>query len=121
VNVSPVAFRELVAAALDGLPEQWQEPLGQVVVLVEEQASPDELEAAGFAATEGADLLGLYVGVPLTERGALDDGLPDRIMIYRLPILAICRSDAEVVQEVQDTVLHELGHYFGLLEDDLPF
>ena len=114
-------FRALVGEALDGLPPEWAELLDQVIVLVEDWASPEDLEEVGFAPDEAHDLLGLYVGIPITERGALDDGLPDRVMIYRRPILAICNSRAEVVREVQHTVLHELGHHFGLGEDDLPF
>ena len=75
----------------------------------------------GFAPHEADDLLGLYVGIPITERGAVHDGLPDRIMVYREPILGICATTSDVIREVQHTVLHELGHHFGLLEDDLPF
>jgi predicted Zn-dependent protease with MMP-like domain len=95
--------------------------LSHVVVLVEEVASAEDLSRVGMLPEEGNDLLGLYVGIPLTERPAFDEGLPDRIMIYQRPILGICRSRDDVLCEVQRTVLHELGHHFGLNEDDLPF
>jgi len=121
MDVSPRRFRALVAEALDLLPSEWQERLAHVVVLVDEVASAEDLSLVGMLADEGHDLLGLYVGIPLTERRAFDEGLPDRIMIYRKPILGICRSREDVLREVQHTVLHELGHHFGLGEDDLPF
>jgi predicted Zn-dependent protease with MMP-like domain len=121
MEVDPRRFRALVAEALDSLPSQWQPMLAQVVVLVEEVASEEDLSLVRMGPEEGHDLLGLYVGIPLTERGAFDEGLPDRIMIYRRPILGICRSHEDVLREVQQTVLHELGHHFGLAEDDLPF
>ncbi|NKB89481.1 MAG: hypothetical protein GKS06_14790 [Acidobacteria bacterium] len=121
MDLSLDGFRELVGQALDGLPPEWAARLGQVIVLVEDHASPEDLAEAGFEAGGADELLGLYVGIPLTERGALDHGLPDRIMVYRRPILSVCETEDDVVREVQETVLHELGHHFGLLEDDLPF
>ena len=121
MEVSPRRFRALVAEALDSLPSEWQQMLAQVVVLVEEVASAEDLSGVRMLPEEGDDLLGLYVGVPLTERTAFDEGLPDRIMIYRRPILGICRNREDVLREVRHTVLHELGHHFGLDEDDLPF
>ena len=70
---------------------------------------------------EGDELLGLYQGTPLDERGFDYGSLPDRVVIYRGPISRIARSRREVVEQVRETVLHELGHHFGLEEDDLPF
>ena len=69
---------------------------------------------------KGDTLLGLYQGVTLPDRGLDYSALPDRIVLYRLPILDMCGSREEVVREVRITVEHELGHYFGLEEDDLP-
>lgn len=121
LDVSERRFRALVGEALDALPRPWSEMLEQVIVLVEDEPSDDDLLESGIPLNEGHDLLGLYVGVPLTDRGAVDEGLPDRVMIYRLPILAVCDTREDVVREVQHTVLHELGHHFGLGEEDLPF
>ena len=121
LDISADRFRGLVEEALDALPDEWREMLGQVIVLVEELPSSEDLEFVGMRPDEAHELLGLYVGVPLTERGAFDEGLPDRIMVYRQPILGICHDREDVIREVQHTVLHELGHHFGLLEDDLPF
>jgi len=98
-------FETAVADALDGVPEDLTRAMRNVVILVEDEP-PD-----------GARLLGLYEGTPLTRRG---DGwagsLPDRITIYRRPILAQCRSTQQVIDEVRITVLHEIAHHFGIGE-----
>jgi len=96
-------FEELVADALDEVPAELMALLDNVVVLVEDR-NPDEPE-----------LLGLYEGYALTERGWDYGGaLPDRIMIYREAICAICATAEEVVQEVTVTVVHESAHHFGI-------
>jgi predicted Zn-dependent protease with MMP-like domain len=79
--------------------------MDNVVVLVEDEPPPDD-----------PDLLGLYEGVPLTERDGFwaAGSLPDRITIFRLPTLAICADRAEVVEEVAITVVHEIAHHFGI-------
>ena len=102
-------FEELVAAALDTVPPELAALIDNCVVLVEDDPP-----------TGDPHLLGVYDGTPLTERG---DGytmqLPDRITIFRLPILAICDSDDEVVREVTITVVHEIAHHFGIDDDTL--
>lgn len=96
-------FEELVAEALDQVPEEFARAMDNVVVLVEERNE------------EEPDILGLYHGIALTERGHDYGGvLPDRISIYREPILAICSSEEEVVEEVLITVVHEIAHHFGI-------
>ncbi|WP_369822293.1 metallopeptidase family protein [Saccharomonospora sp. CUA-673] len=96
-------FEELVSEALDQLPPEFAAAMDNVVVLVEEH---DEHEP---------DILGLYHGVALTDRGHDYGGvLPDRISIYRQPILAICHSEQDVVEEVKITVVHEVAHHFGI-------
>ncbi|HEX7662273.1 MAG TPA: metallopeptidase family protein [Pseudonocardiaceae bacterium] len=108
VDMSMDRFEELVADALDTIPPRFVEAMSNVVVLVED-IHPDN-----------PHLLGLYHGVALTERTSYYSGvLPDRITIYRLPILRICRTDADVVAQVRVTVLHEIGHHFGLDDDRL--
>lgn len=97
-------FDDLVGAALDQVPEELIGLLDNVVMFVQ-----DDPPAAD------PHLLGLYEGVPLTERNsAYGAALPDRITVYRNSILAICHSEADVVREVRTTVLHEIGHHFGL-------
>jgi predicted Zn-dependent protease with MMP-like domain len=102
VTVSRERFEELVAEALDGIPPRFTKAMRNVAVFVEDE--PDDPQ-----------LLGLYVGVPLTERTTGYAGvLPDRIMIYRSTICAICSTEAEVVAEVRKTVVHEVAHHFGM-------
>ena len=115
------AFEGLVAEALDGLPEEFRKRLDNIAVVVEEEPTPEELSALGMEPEE--ELFGAYWGQALPDRTPTDywGGLPDRIVIYRSPILRACRNRAEIIQEVRDTVLHEVGHYFGLDEDELPF
>ena len=120
-GLSERRFRELVAEALDEFPAEFGELLDNVVVVVEDEPTAEELRELGMSPDEGDELLGLYQGTPLDARGFEFGGLPDRVVIYRGPILRISRSRREVIEQVQQTVLHELGHHFGLGEDDLPF
>ncbi len=101
-------FEELVADALVVVPADLMGLLDNVVVLVEDR-NPDE-----------PDLLGLYEGYALTERGWHYGGaLPDRIMIYREAICDICETEDEVVEEVTITVVHEIAHHFGIDDERL--
>jgi predicted Zn-dependent protease with MMP-like domain len=111
-------FDRLVSAVFEGLPVEFRDRLDNVAVVVEDW--PPEAEA-DQASTPDRSLLGLYHGVSLLHRGSdYHLTIPDRITIYRGPIVALCRTQAELVQEIRDTVLHEVGHYFGLDDDELP-
>ena len=102
-------FEDLVAEALDEIPDELARLVDNVVFVVEDDVPPGE-----------EPLLGLYEGVPLTERGSWYAGvLPDRITVYRNPILAICDTDDDVVDEVHITVVHEIAHHFGIDDDRL--
>lgn len=104
VTMSKERFEELVGEALDEVPEELLDLMDNVVILVVDDAPPGE-----------PDLLGLYEGFSLTERGWDYSGvLPDRISIYRNPILAICDDEDDVVDEVAITVVHEIAHHFGI-------
>jgi predicted Zn-dependent protease with MMP-like domain len=102
VDVDEDTFGTLVEAALDSIPDELRRRMRNVVVVVEEMgASPN--------------LLGLYQGVPLTSRTTTYAGvLPDRITIYRLPILRLCRTVEDVITQVRVTVVHEVAHHFGI-------
>lgn len=121
LGLSERRFRELVAEALDELPAEFGDLLDNVAVVVEDEPSAEELRELGMDPDDGDELLGLYQGTPLGERGFQYGELPDRVVIYRGPILRIARTRREVIEQVQETVLHELGHHFGLEEADLPF
>jgi predicted Zn-dependent protease with MMP-like domain len=119
IRINRRAFQELVREALTDLPDEFAKAMQNVAVVIEEEPSVEELEALGLD-PEQDDLFGLYQGVPLPERGADSPVLPDRISIYRLPILWACETREEAVAEVRTTVIHELGHYFGLGDSELP-
>ncbi|MFW5415721.1 metallopeptidase family protein [Nocardiopsis sp. CNT-189] len=107
VELSRREFEELVADALDSIPEDLTRYMDNVVITVAED--PPE-----------PGLLGLYEGVPLTERGDFYAGvLPDRISIYWREICAICEVPEDVVEEVRITVVHEIAHHFGIDDDRL--
>jgi predicted Zn-dependent protease with MMP-like domain len=102
VDVAPARFEEMVASALDSLPEELGELMSNVAVTVEHGPGPPEL-------------LGLYQGIPLTSRTTGYAGvLPDRIIIYRMAICALCSTEDEVLDQVRRTVVHEVGHHFGI-------
>ena len=102
-----MTFDDHVKAALDSLPPHLAAALDNVAVVVEDE-HPDD-----------PDLYGLYEGIPLPERGDMAGSLPDRITIYRLPLEEEFVDPVELEREIRITVLHELGHYFGLDEDRL--
>jgi len=102
-----VTFEDHVRAALDSLPEDVSAAMRNVAVVVEEENVDDP------------DLFGLYEGVPLPERGDDAGALPDRIAIYRRPLEDEFPDPLELQREIRITVLHEIGHYFGLDEERL--
>jgi predicted Zn-dependent protease with MMP-like domain len=102
VDVPRDRFEELVADALDSLPEELGRLMDNVAVVVKDGSLR-------------SSLLGRYEGIPLTDRSHYDGMvLPDRITIFRLPILAMCHDEAQVVEQVRITVVHEVGHHFGI-------
>jgi predicted Zn-dependent protease with MMP-like domain len=107
--MSPQRFDELVSDALDLIPQELAAAMDNVVVLVEGR-DPDEPE-----------ILGLYRGVALTERDHWYSAgsLPDTITIYREPLLEVCDSEDQVIDEVAITVIHEIAHHFGIDDDRL--
>ena len=112
------AFADLVANALDGLPSEVHAWMDNVDVVVDDWPTRAQSDHAGRGAR--GTLLGLYEGVPLTERGT-GYGMvaPDRITVFRGPLLRMCRTEAEVRDEVRRTVVHELAHHFDIDDDRL--
>ncbi len=103
-------FEELVGEALDRVPSELTRLMDNVAVFVEDEPDPAGPD----------DLLGLYEGTPLTERGEWYAGvLPDRITVYRGPTLRLCASREEVVRETEVTVVHEIAHHFGIDDERL--
>lgn len=110
VEVSRDRFEELVADALDEIPPELASEMENVAIVVEEWPTPAQL------ADRSGTLLGLYEGVPLTERDPIGYGgvLPDRITIFLGPLSARARDEVELAAQVRVTVLHEVGHHFGM-------
>jgi len=107
IDIPAERFELLVGQAIDQIPPDLLALIDNVVFLVEDEG-------------EHPDVLGLYEGVPLTERSDYGLGeLPDRVFIYRLPICGICDDDDDVVHEVITTVVHEVAHHFGIDDDRL--
>jgi predicted Zn-dependent protease with MMP-like domain len=104
-------FEALVVQALLGLPRTFRDKLTNVAIIVED-LPPQEAQSEGL-------LLGLFHGVPCTEKSVFSPSPPDRIFLYQQNIEAVCATEAEVRRQVRATLLHELGHYFGLNEDEL--
>ena len=115
INITNREFVRLVRQAYREMPEELLRSLHNVDVVIEEWPGPDEQELVNG---EGS-LFGLYSGVPMTEREGGDPLLPDRIVIYRQPILRSCSSRTQAEREIKVTLWHEIGHYLGMSEDDL--
>ena len=107
-TLSHQEFERLVEKALAAIPEEFHEFLENVVVMIKDEP-PDDMP----------DILGLYEGVPLVERSTGNNILPDCVTLYEGPITRACSTRAEIESEVRDTVLHEIGHFFGLEEEQL--
>jgi predicted Zn-dependent protease with MMP-like domain len=108
MEMSAEEFEMHVAEALDEIPAELAALIDNCVILVEDYPPPDM-----------PDTLGLYSGIPLTERGEFYTGLPDHILIFRYPILAISHTHEEVIEEIRITVVHEIAHHFGIDDDRL--
>ena len=109
VEVSRERFEELVGEALDTIPPELTALIDNCVVLVEDEPPEDD-----------PDLLGVYDGTPLTERDSTYSmAVPDRITVFRRPLLEMCEDEDEVVEEVRVTVVHEVAHHFGIDDDRL--
>lgn len=110
-DVRRARFARLVSRALDDLPEEFREKMRNVEVVVLDEPTPEQREEHG-------DLLGLYEGVPLTQRRD-EPWLPDRICVFRKPIEAMSSSPRTQAKIVRDTVVHEIAHHFGISDERL--
>lgn len=117
-RVKEAEFREFASRVLEGIPDEFRKRMENVVVVVEDYPSVEDAAGADIPRDE---LLGLFHGVSRLERewygGA--SGLPDRVVLYKRNIEAVCSTKEELVEEIRLTVLHEIGHYFGLSDEEI--
>lgn len=118
IFISRETFEQLVEEALGELPKNFADLLQNIAVVVEEEPSADDLD---LVEDEGGELLGIYRGVPLPQRSYGMTLMPDRIAIFRGPILRVARSRYDAHRQIRETVIHELGHYFGLDDHQMIF
>ena len=105
-------FARVVRRALEDLPVEFRERMRNIEILVDDEPDPQLVADRG-------DLLGLYEGTPLTERGLDEPYLPDRITIYRKPIERMTASPKAQAEIIRDTVVHEIAHHFGISDERL--
>jgi len=111
-------FEWLVARAIESLPEEFQERLENIDVVVADEPTRAQLRELGRK--RGESLLGLYEGVPLTRRShGYGFVIPDKVTIFQRPIESICKNDTQIIAEVQRVVRHEIAHHFGISDDRL--
>jgi len=113
----PPSFEVLVERALAGIPEPFRPALRQVAIVIEDEASDEQLDAGGVR--PGGELYGLYEGVPRTAWGADLAAIPNKISLFRLPLEADFPDPAQLAVEVRRTVVHELAHHLGIDDDRL--
>jgi predicted Zn-dependent protease with MMP-like domain len=111
-------FRQLVAQAVDTIPARFRRHLLNIAIVVEDEPPPSVLAEMEIEPPD--TLFGLYQGIPLPDR-RWDYGntLPDKISIYQFPIEDVCDTEEDIVTEIGETLIHEVGHFFGLSEDEL--
>lgn len=111
-------FEELVQQALRGIPRRFRKELRNIAILVEDAPSQELLQEMDIEPPD--TLFGLYRGTPLPSRG-FDYGntLPDTVSLFQLPIEEACEDESEIIITIGETLIHELGHYFGLSEEEI--
>jgi len=120
IEISEAEFEEAVRDALDEVPPQLLDMLDNVAFFVEDEPGAEHADPV-LGPEENAELLGIYLGTPLTERdeGWAMGALPDRIVLFRGPLTRMCRDMDELREEIAITIVHEAGHHVGIDEDRL--
>ena len=122
MHLSRGEFEAVVGEALESLPKRFADLVDNVVITVEEEPTDDDFESIDDEVDDDSELLGIYRGIALTQRTHdMLPLLPDQIAIFRGPILRVTRTREQAVRQVRETVIHELGHYFGLDDHDMAY
>lgn len=119
-RLSRSEFEDLVEEAIRGLPRTFRRLLDNIAVMVEDEPDDEDYEEHGIE--DDSELLGVFRGIPLTRRHYDElPALPNQVVIFRGPILRCARTREEAIDQVRETVVHELGHYFGLSDDEMVY
>lgn len=118
--ISEDMFNKLVDEAIDELPEEWRKMLDNVAIFVEDFPTPEQAKIFRLR-EENIMLLGLYEGIPQTRRARYGVGgqLPDKITLFRIPIVSVTHTKEDLVAQIKDTLRHEIGHHFGMSEEEI--
>ncbi len=120
MNLTDLEFDQLISRAMDELPQKYIKGLNNVVIVYADD--PDEHQRAKSHLGEGSILLGLYEGIPLTKRGSgYTFVLPDKITLFKNPILAVVQTESELFEQIKRTLWHEIAHYYGLDHDRIDY
>lgn len=117
MTMSAERFEELVLDAVQDLPQELLSRLDNVAIVTQRWPSEIQMRSAGIRHRD--DILGLYEGIPLTERANYNLVLPDKITVFQGPVESICHTLDEMTREIQDTVAHEIAHHFGIDDERL--
>jgi predicted Zn-dependent protease with MMP-like domain len=112
MDMSDEMFEKLIARAMDELPREYIEQLDNVAITYADNPTPEQL--AKQEVKQGQLLLGLYEGIPRTQRGSYNMVLPDKITIFKYPILSLSSFESDVYERVKRTLWHEIAHHYGL-------
>ena len=116
--MKPDRFRRLVDEALSTIPAEFRDAMRNIAIVVEDEPTPEQLADVGIEPPD--TLFGLYEGVPLTERSWSESGrLPDKITLFQHPIEDASEDEDDLVVAIGETLIHEIGHYFGLSEEEI--
>lgn len=115
--MTPEQFDDLVQEVVENLPSPFKEKLDNVAVVTEFWPTPDDLMRGKVG--PGMTLFGLYIGIPLTKRANYSFVLPDKIKIYMGPIMKTVQNEQQARAQIRKTVLHEIGHHFGMNEEEI--
>jgi predicted Zn-dependent protease with MMP-like domain len=111
-------FRQLVDEALETIPQRFRDAMQNIAIVIEDEPTPDQLEEVGIEPPD--TLLGLYEGTPLTERTwGHGNALPDKVTLFQGPIEDTSDDEDDTVVCIGETLIHEIGHYFGLSEEEI--
>lgn len=111
-------FKRLVDEALETIPENFRDAMQNIAIVIEDEPTPEQLDEVGIDPSD--TLLGLYEGIPLTERQwAHGNTLPDKITLFQGPIEDASDDEDDAVVAIGETLIHEIGHYFGLSEEEI--